>query len=140
MRSWAAPQPVPRGDRRIGKRVPTAQLAVTLHYLVPRSRRWHQDLAVAADGFVADMSLTGIGVLAPVTALCRWGPVVNLEIRGTSGDAVIRRISYITDADRALYGMEYGHLSSDFRDLVGDLVAGTHKEFDWQWTIARWTP
>jgi len=36
--------------------------------------------------------------------------------------------------------MEYGHLSSDFRDLVDDLVAGTHKEFDWQWTIARWTP
>ena len=110
MPSWAAPQPVLRGDRRIGKRVPTAQLAVTLHYLVPRSRRWNQDLAVAVDGFVADMSLTGIGVLAPRDHALPVETVVNLEIRGASSEAVIRRISYITDTDRALYGMEYGHL------------------------------
>ena len=137
MPSWAVPQPIPRGDRRIGKRVPTAQLAVTLHYLVPRSRRWHKDHAVAVDGFVADMSLTGIGVLAPRDRALPVGTVVNLEIRGTSGEAVIRRISYTIDTDRAHYGLEYGHLSGDFRDLVGDLVAGDRKEFDWQWTIAR---
>src|SRR5438552_9103021 len=133
MPSWAAPPPIPRGDRRMGKRVPTAQLAVTVHYLVPRCRRWHQDLAVAVDGFVADMSLTGVGVLVPRDRSLVVGAVVDLEIRGAFGEAVIRRISYITDADRAHYGMEYGHLSADFRDLVGELVAGTHKEFDWQW-------
>src|SRR5437762_10323255 len=127
--SWAAPQPVPRGDRRIGKRVPAPQLAVTVHYLVPHSRRWHKDHAVAVDGFVTDMSLTGIGMLAPRDRSLVVTAVVNLEIRGAFGEAVIRRISYITDADRAHYGMEYGHLTADFRDLVADLVAGTHKEF-----------
>ena len=69
-----------------------------------------------------------------MTVLSRWEPSVNLEIRGAFGEAVIRRVSYITDAVRAHYGMEYGHLSADFRYLVGGLVAGTHTEFDWQWT------
>ncbi len=133
---WAAPRPIPRGDRRVGQRVPTAQLAVKVRYVVPRPRWWRSDVAKAADGFVADMSLTGVGVLAPRQDDLSVGIVVTLEIRGASGEAIIRRISDV-DSTCAHYGLEYGHLNDDFCDLVGDLVAGTRKEFDWQWAIAR---
>jgi hypothetical protein len=134
--SWAAPQPVPRGDRRMGQRVPTAQLAVTVRYVVPRSRWWRSDVAGAADGFVADMSMTGVGVVAPRNDALRVGSVVALEIRGASGEAIIRRISDV-DSTCAHYGLEYGHLVDDFREVVGDLVAPTHQQYDWQWTTAH---
>ena len=134
---WAAPRPIPRGDRRIGQRVPTAQLAVTVHYVVPHSRWWRSDVAEAAYGFVADMSMTGVGVVAPRNDALRVGTVVTLEIRRASGEAIIRRIADVPDTICLHYGLEYCQLRDDFHEVVGNLVAGTHKEFDWQWTIAR---
>src|SRR5438876_3754672 len=84
---------------------------------------------------VADISMTGVGVVAARNDALRVGTVVSLEIRGASDQAIIRGAG--ADLTSAHYGLEYCQLAGDFRDVVGDLVAATHKDFDWQWTIAR---
>jgi hypothetical protein len=110
-------------------------LAVTVRYVVPR--RWRSDVAETAEGHVADMSMTGVGVVAPRNDALRIGTVVTFEIRRASGEAIIRRISDVADSTCVYYGLEYCQLRDDFHEVVGDLVAGTHKQFDWQWNIAQ---
>ena len=83
---------------------------------------------------VADISMTGVGVVAARYDALRVGAVLSLEIRGASGEALIRKISAVADPTSAHYRLEYCQLASDFHDVVGDLVADTHKDFDWQWT------
>ena len=80
--------------------------------------------------------MRGVAVVAPHDDAVRVGTVVTVEIRGASGEAIIRRIHDI-DSACVRYGMEYRQLVGDFHEIVSDLVAGAHKQFDWQWTIAR---
>jgi hypothetical protein len=134
--AWAAPDPVPGTDRRVGKRVETPRLPVKIRYVVPASRWWQSNVDCAADGYVADMSMTGVGLFIPRNVALPIGSVVTVEIRGATGQMIVRGARNVDDF-WAQYGFEYCALEGDFHELVSQLVAGTHIEFDWQWNIAR---
>ena len=80
--------------------------------------------------------MTGVGLIAHRNAALRVATVVTIEIRGASGEAIIRRTIDV-DSRWARYGLEYCPLSATFHEVISDLVVPMHKEFDWQWDIAR---
>ena len=82
------------------------------------------------------MSLTGVGLFIPRNVHVPIGSVVTVEIRGAAGDAIVRGVRNVDDF-WAHYGLEYSALEGHFHEVVSELVAGAHKEFDWQWNIAR---
>ena len=127
---------MPGGDRRIGKRVQIPQLPAKVRYVVRASRWWQKSVDAETDAFVSDMSMTGVGVFIPRGVDLPIGSVVTIEIRGAAGEAIVRTMR-MADAFWAHYGLQYCALEGRFHELVSELVAGTHKEFDWQWNIAR---
>ena len=82
------------------------------------------------------MSMTGVGLFLPRGLDLPFETVLSLEIQGSSGEAITRTMKNV-DAAWSHYGLEYRHLCDDFHEVVSDLVAGGHRDFDWQWTIAR---
>lgn len=80
--------------------------------------------------------MTGVGVLIPRGFDIAVGTIVSVEICGASGEAIIRT-TRVVDAAWAHYGLEYCPLGDAFHEVVSDLVAGTHRNFDWQWNIAQ---
>ena len=85
---------------------------------------------------MADMSMTGVGVLLPRNAILAFESVVSVEIRGCFADAITRTCRSV-DTTWLHYGLEFCPLPADFHEVVSDLVAGGHRDFDWQWDIAR---
>jgi hypothetical protein len=88
------------------------------------------------DGYVADMSMTGIGLLVPRSTILPFETVVTIEIYSCTADAITRTCRTV-DTTWLHYGMEFCPMPADFHELVSDLVAGGHRDLDWQWNIAR---
>lgn len=80
--------------------------------------------------------MTGAGLLLPRGVDVTIGTVVCVEICAAAGDAIIRTTRAV-DAAWAHYGLEYCPLGDAFHGVVSELVAGGHRDFDWQWNIAR---
>ena len=82
------------------------------------------------------MSMTGVGLLIPRGFDLPVGTIVSVEVNGAWGDAIVRTSRAVDDA-WAHYGLEYCQLGGDFHEVVSSLVAGAHRNSDWQWGISR---
>ena len=80
--------------------------------------------------------MTGVGVLLPRGVAVAVGTMVGVEICAAVGDAIVRTTRAV-DAAWTHYGLEYCLLEDAFHEVVSELVAGGHRNFDWQWTTAR---
>ena len=127
---------MPGGERRIGKRIRIAQLPASVRYVLAATRWWQRSHPAVVEGFVADMSMTGVGLLVPRSTILPFETLVNVEIDGCSAEAITRTCRAV-DTAWLHYGLEFCPLPADFHEVVSDLVAGGHRDFDWQWDVAR---
>ena len=120
-----------RDDARVGTRLPGDHITVTLRAIPSIDES--QDTHELIDGIVADISVSGIGVIASRNAALAVGTNVVVEICGGAGRAVVRRINDIEQYESvAEYGLEYQHLSEGLYTLICDLAAGSRNKYDWQ--------
>jgi len=121
-----------RYDARVGNRLPGDHITVTLR-AIPAIDKALPDSHELIDGIVADISVSGVGVMASRNEALGIGTSVIVEICGIEGRAVVRRINDIEQFDSlAYYGLEHQHLSEGLYVLICDLAAGARNKYDWQ--------
>ena len=99
---------------------------------IPSIDEARQDSRDVIDGIVADISVSGVGVIASRNEALSIGTNVIIETCGVEGRAVVRRINDVEQFDSlAYYGLEHQHLSEGLYNLICDLAAGSRDKYDW---------
>jgi multidrug efflux pump subunit AcrA (membrane-fusion protein) len=123
----------PVTNRRIGERYPVELPELTWDPVRRDRRMFRRKKPMVA--WVAELSLTGAGVVVADASLLATGEIVRISVAGAHGTVEVRR-SQVLANDHVRYGVRFVTLDNQLHQIVLDNVAAYRPSPTYDWEVA----